>query len=150
MVDFQTWHIPNQVDGVKPRPVMDVIVQKLKNPTQQSAQVKKKRKVSVVTSTVYKPFEEPLWSLDLPEILSPTFEGLNPKPGLLRIWPDDDEDVLLIQRKYGLFCLTNSPFQVKRLQLQQTSVLLCPTFSFQFFPTLLLHCLRNNNCTMIP
>ena len=44
MFDLQTWHIPNRVDGVKPRPVMDVTVQKLKNPTQQLAQVKKKRK----------------------------------------------------------------------------------------------------------
>ncbi|XP_068728761.1 uncharacterized protein [Montipora capricornis] len=98
----QTWHIPNRADGVKPRPVMDVTVQKLKNPTQQSAQVKKKRKVSGVTSTVYKPFEEPLWSLDLPTILSPIFEGLNPKPGFLRVWPDDDEDVLLTESNYGL------------------------------------------------
>ena len=44
MVDFQTWHIPNQVDGVKPRPVMDVIVQKLKNPTQQVCPSKKETK----------------------------------------------------------------------------------------------------------
>ena len=100
--DLQSWHIPNRVDGVKPRPVMDVTVQKLKNPTQQSAQVKKKRKVSGVTSTIYKPFEEPLWSLDLPKILSPIFEGLNPKPAFLRVWPDDDEDVLLTESKYGL------------------------------------------------
>ena len=83
MVDLQTWHIPNRVDGVQPRPVMDATVQKLKNPTQQSAQVKRKRKVSGVTSTVYKPFDEPLWSLDLPKILSPIFEGLNPKPSSL-------------------------------------------------------------------
>ena len=36
MFDLQTWHIPNRVDDVKPRPVMDVVVQKLKNSTQQS------------------------------------------------------------------------------------------------------------------
>ena len=136
MVDLQTWHIPNRVDGVQPRPVMDATVQKLKNPTQQSAQVKRKRKVSGVTSTVYKPFDEPLWSLDLPKILSPIFEGLNPKPGSLRIWPDDDEDVLLTESKYGIVpkgsVLSFQRSQVKRLQLQQTSVLLCLTFSFQF------------------
>ena len=129
---------------------MDVTVQKLKNP-KLSAQVKKKRKVSGVTSTVYKPFEEPLWSLDLPEILNPTFEGLNPKPGLLRIWPDDDEAVLLTESKYGLVpkgsVFPTSPFQVKRLQLQQTSVFLCLTFQLL---TLKLYCLRNNNCTMTP
>ena len=102
MFDLQTWHIPNRVDGVKPRPVMDVTVQKLKNPTQQLAQVKKKRKVSGVTSTVYKAFEEPLSSLDLPEILSPIFEGLNPKPGFLRVLLDDDKDVPLTESKYGL------------------------------------------------
>ena len=43
-----------------------------------------------------------LWSLDLPEILSPILEGLKPKPGFLRVWPDDDEDVLLTESKYGL------------------------------------------------
>ena len=154
MFDLQTWHIPNRVHGVKPRPVMDVTVQKLQNP-KLSAQVKKKRKVSGVTSTVYKPFEEPIWSLDLPEILSPILEGLKPKPGFLRVWPDDDEDVLLTESKYGLVPKgsvfpTNSPLQVKRLQLQQTSVFLCLTFSFQFLPTLQLYCLRNNNCTMTP
>lgn len=53
-------------------------------------------------STVYKPFDEPLWSLDLPKILSPIFEGLNPEPGFLRVRPDDDEDVLLTESKYGL------------------------------------------------
>ena len=115
---------------------MDATVQKLKNPTHQSAQVKRKRKVSIVTSTVYKPFDEPLWSLDLPNILSPIFEGLNPKPGSLRIWPDDDEDVLLTESKYGIVpkgsVLSFQQSQVKRLQLQQISVLLCLTFSFQF------------------
>lgn len=102
MFDLQTWHIPNRVDGVKPCPVMDVTVQKLKNPTQQLAQVKKKRKVSGVTSTVFKAFEEPLSSLDLPEILGPIFQGLNPKPGFLRVLLDDDKDVPLTESKYGL------------------------------------------------
>ena len=81
---------------------MDVIIQKAHNPTKQSAQVKKKRKVSGVTSTVYKPFEDELTSLHLPDTLSPIFEGLNPEPGFLRVWPDKDEDVPLIQCKYGL------------------------------------------------
>ena len=102
MFDLHTWHIPNRANGVKPRSVMDVTVQKLKKPNQQLSQMKKKRKVSGVTSTVYKPFEAPLWSLNLPKILSSSFEGLNPKPGFLRVWPEDDEDVALTNSKYGL------------------------------------------------
>ena len=55
-----------------------------------------------MTSTVYKAFEESISSLDLPEILSPIFEGLNPKPGFLRVLLDDDKDVPLTESKYGL------------------------------------------------
>ena len=63
---------------------------------------KKKRKVSGVSCTVEKPFEEQVASLNLPSTLSPLFEELDPKPGFLRIWPDKDEDIPLVETKYGL------------------------------------------------
>ena len=102
MFDLQNWHIPSRVDGVKPRPVMDVIIQKAHNPAAQPTQVKKKRKVSGVSSTVYKPFEDDFTSIQLPNILSPIFEGLNSEPGFPSVWPDEDEDVPLAESKYGL------------------------------------------------
>ena len=81
---------------------MDVVIQKAENPSQQPTQVKKKRKVSGVSCTVYKPFEEQIASLNLPSTLSPLFEELDPKPGFLRIWPDENEDIPLVETKYGL------------------------------------------------
>ena len=81
---------------------MDVVIQKAENPSQQSTQVKKKRKVSGVSCTVYKPFEEQIASLNLPSTLSPLFEHLDPKPGFLRIWPDKNKDIPLVETKYGL------------------------------------------------
>ena len=76
---------------------MDVVIQKAENPSQQSTQIKKKRKVSAVSCTVYKPFEEQTASLNLPSTLSPLFEELDPKPGFLRIWPDKNEDIPLVR-----------------------------------------------------
>ena len=64
---------------------MDVVIQKAENPSQQPTQVKKKRKVSGVSCTVYKPFEEQLASINLPSALTPLFEKLDPEPGFLRI-----------------------------------------------------------------
>ena len=81
---------------------MDVVIQQAENPSQQPTQVKKKRKVSGVSCTVYEPFEEQVASLNLPSALSPLFEELDPKPGFLRIWPDKDEDIPLVETKYGL------------------------------------------------
>ena len=51
---------------------------------------------------MYKPFEEQIASLILPSTLSPLFEQLDPKPGFLRIWPDKNEDIPLVEIKYGL------------------------------------------------
>ena len=64
--------------------------------------LRKKQKVSWVSCTVYKPFEEQVASLNLPSTLSPLFEELDPKPGFLRISPDKDEDIPLVESKYGL------------------------------------------------
>ena len=63
---------------------MDVVIQKAENPCQQPTQVKKKRKVTGVSCTVYKPFE--VTSLNLPSTLSPLFEELDSKSGFLRIF----------------------------------------------------------------
>ena len=63
---------------------MDVVIQKAENPSQQPTQVKKKRKVSGVSCTVYKPFEEQLASLNLPSTLNPLFDKLDPKPGFYK------------------------------------------------------------------
>ena len=81
---------------------MDNVIQKAENPSQQPTQVKKRQKVSGVSCTVYKPFEEQIASLNLPSTLSPLFEELDPKPGFLRIWRDKDEDIPLVETKYGL------------------------------------------------
>jgi len=43
MFDLQTWHIPSRVDGITPRPVVDVITQKARNPAEQPTQVKKEK-----------------------------------------------------------------------------------------------------------
>lgn len=98
----QTWHIPNRVDGICARPVMDVTVQKMKTPKQQSTQPKKKRNISGVTCTVYKPFQQPLHSLNLPELLTPSFSNHPFKPGFLRVWPDEDEDIPLSVSRFGV------------------------------------------------
>ena len=34
--------------------------------------------------------------------LRPLFEELDPKPGFLRIWPEKDEGIPLVETKYGL------------------------------------------------
>ena len=81
---------------------MDVVIQKAENPSQQPTQVKKKQRVSGVSCTVYKPFEGQVSSLNLPSTLSPLFEELDPKPGFLRVWPDKDEDIPLVETKFGL------------------------------------------------
>ena len=81
---------------------MDVVIQKAENPSQQRTQVKKKRKVSGVSCTVYKPFEEQLASLNLPSTLNPLFDKLDPKSGFLRIRPEEDEDIPVVKTKYGL------------------------------------------------
>ena len=81
---------------------MDVVIQKAESPSQQPTQVKKKRKGSGVSCTVYKPSEEQLASLNLPSTLNPLFDKLDPKPGFLRIWPEEDEDIPLVEPKYGL------------------------------------------------
>lgn len=49
-----------------------------------------------------KPFEEQLASLNVPSTLNPLFDKLDPKPGFLRIWPEEDEDIPLVETKYGL------------------------------------------------
>ena len=98
----QTWHIPNRVDGIRARPVMDVAVQKMKTPKQHSTPPKKKRNISGVTCTVYKPFQQPLHSLNLPQLLAPSFSNHKFQPGFLRVWPDDDEDIPLSVSKFGV------------------------------------------------
>lgn len=52
--------------------------------------------------TIYKPFKDELSSILLVNTLSPVFEGCDPKPGFTRIWPDKDEDVPLVNTKFGL------------------------------------------------
>jgi len=50
-----------------------------------------------VSSTVYKPFEQPLRSLDLPSVLLPQFNDMTPQVGYVRIWPiNEDEELTLL------------------------------------------------------
>ena len=58
--------------------------------------------MSGVSCTVYKPFEEQLVSLNLPSTHNPLFAKLDPKTVFLRIWPEEDEDIPLVETKYGL------------------------------------------------
>ncbi|XP_028517970.1 uncharacterized protein LOC114576096 [Exaiptasia diaphana] len=96
----QTWHIPSRLEGINPRAVTKLVIQKSK-PKQTGEPYKKKRKVSGVRSTVYKPFEQPLQDIDLPGILAQTFSEIEPNPGFLRIWPDKEEEQVLVQSAYG-------------------------------------------------
>ena len=81
---------------------MDIVVQRAKRPSSNSStEAKKKRKVTGVNSKLYKPFRQPLRSLNMPKALIPIFEEHDPKPGYLRIWPDDGEDVPLVASKFG-------------------------------------------------
>ena len=96
---------------------MDVVIQKAENPSQQPTQVKKKRKVSGVSCTVYTPLEEQLASLHLQSTHNPLFDKLDPKTGFLRIWSEEDEDIPLVETKYGLV----PQGSVLSYQQQQTS-----------------------------
>ena len=132
---------------------MDVVIQKAENPSQQPTQIKKKRKVSGVHCIVYKPFEEWLASLKLPSTLSPSFEELDPEPGFLRIWPDKDEDIPLVETKYGLVP-QGSVLSYQQQQTSKTSSenLAHPVPNFDlpdlgYQPTVLL---RKSCCTSTP
>lgn len=71
------------MDGIKPRPVMEVKVNKVSLPT--STVPKKKRKVTGVTSTIYKPFPQELYQVNLVPELKAAFHGMDPEPGYMRI-----------------------------------------------------------------
>ena len=80
-----------------------MVVQKAKRPGEKdSSESKKKRKVTGVRNIVYQPFKQPLYSLNLPKTLTPTFREHKPQPGYLRIWPDDEEDVPVVESKFGV------------------------------------------------
>ena len=96
----QTWHITSRVDGIEPKVVLDVIVQKVISP--QAKSDKKRKKVSGVTSMVFKPFQQLLSTLNMAKVLRPLYENLTSRPGFLRIWPDEDEDVEMTESKFGL------------------------------------------------
>ena len=131
---------------------MDVVIQKAENPSQQPTQVQKKWKVLGASCTVYKPLEEQLASLNLTSTLGPLFKELDPEPGILRIWPDKDDEIPLVETKYGLV----PQGYVLSYNQQQTSKssedLAHPVPNFDlpdlgFQPTALL---RNSCCTSIP
>lgn len=132
---------------------MDVVIQKAENPSQQPTKVKKRRKVSGVHCTVYKPFEQRLASLNLPSSLGPLFEELGPEPGFFRIWPDEDEDIPLVETKYGLVP-RGSALPISRSK--QVKVALntlhtqCQILTFQIWGTCRLCLLRKSCCTSIP
>ena len=151
MFDFQTWRIPSRTDRVSPRSVMDVVIQKAENPSQQSTQVKKKRKVSGVSCTVYKPFEEQIASLNLPSTLSPLFEELDPKPGFLRIAQTKRKTFLWLRQSMGWFhgglsSPISSNKQVK--ETLETLHMHCQILTSQIWGTSTLSQLRKSCCTL--
>ena len=73
---------------------------KIKAPVEGEYAAKKKKRTGF-RSTVYKPFEAPLSSINLPAVLSPIFSGITPNPGYMGIWPDENENIELVDSKYG-------------------------------------------------
>ena len=61
----------------------------------------RKKRTTGVKNTVYKPFEAPMSSINLPAVLSPLFSDITPNPGYMRIWPDEIENIELVDSKYG-------------------------------------------------
>ena len=69
-----------EVDGIQPRPLSEVVIEKLTCATDNPP--KKRKKVSGVSQELYKPFNESLAELNIPAALG------CPEPGFLRIWPE--------------------------------------------------------------
>ena len=90
----------NRIDGVAPRAATEVNIRKVERLT--STQLKKKRRVCGVRRTLYKLFEQPLYCIDLPNLLSPVFKRMEVKPGYLRIWQEPGVDVHLCHSKFGV------------------------------------------------
>ena len=74
---------------------------KIKAPVLEGEYAAKKKRRTGVTSTVYKPLEAPMSSINLPAVLSPLFSDITPNPGYMRIWPDENENLELVDSKYG-------------------------------------------------
>ena len=88
------------MDGIQPRPLSEVIIEKLTCPTDNPP--KKRKKVSGVSQKLYKPFNESLAELNIPAALAPLIKNACPEPGFLRIWPEEEQDTPLVQCKFGL------------------------------------------------
>lgn len=61
----------------------------------------KKKRTTGVRNTVYKPFEAPMSSINFPAVLPLVFSDITPNPGYMRIWPDEIENIELVDSKYG-------------------------------------------------
>ena len=88
------------MDGIQPRPLSEVIIEKLTCPTDNPP--KKRKKVSGVSQKLYKPFNESLAELNIPAALVPLVKNACPESGFLRIWPEEEQDTPLVQCKFGL------------------------------------------------
>ncbi|PFX30127.1 Deleted in malignant brain tumors 1 protein [Stylophora pistillata] len=86
----ETWHIPKSLDGIQPRPLTEVIKEKLSCST--DIQTMKKRKITGVTPKRYKLFKQSRAELKLPAALGPLIEDSSPEPGFLRIWLEQGQD----------------------------------------------------------
>lgn len=85
---------------------------------------------------MYKPFEAPLSSINLPAVLSPIFSDITPKPGYMRIWRDKNENIELVESKYGPVPKGSVlSYQQCRPKPSKTSTL-DPTIHFPDLPTL--------------
>ena len=125
--------MPSRIDGIEPKAVLDITIQKVQPPTcsSQKKHQKKRKTISGVASTVFKPFQQPLHILDMPKMLRPVFENLTPKPGFLRIWPNDDEDVKLTKSRFGLVPKGSvlSYHQPQPTSIPKTDPNICPEFA---------------------
>lgn len=88
------------MDGIQPRPLSDVIVEKLTCPTDNPP--KKRKKVSGVSQKLYKPCHESLEELNIIAALAPLIGNTCPQSGFLRIWPEEEQDTLLVHCKFGV------------------------------------------------
>lgn len=87
-----------RLDGIQPRPLSEVIVEKLTCPTDDPP--KKRKKVSGVSQKLYKPFHESLAELNIIAALAPLIGNTCPEPGFLS--PKRSRTLFLVQCKFGL------------------------------------------------
>ena len=87
---FQQWHIPRRINGIHPQRISDTVVQKPGTTSRG------------ITSTLYNPIRQPLAEVNLIDSLRPQLLTLNPRPQIIDLWPDGEEEVTYTDSEFGL------------------------------------------------